>query len=206
MTAARIFPVVLGVLAIGGCAQPPKPPPAPVYSERIILLPSRDGRPSGVVVKRATGEQSLDQPYQAAELTSGADVPRQYAAAEVEQRYGTLLEVQPARPVTYMLFFNTGTAELTPQSRKYLGEVRERIADFPAAQVTVIGHTDRVGTPEANDALSFKRAAAVRDLLTRIGIPNEAIEVVGRGEREPLVPTPDGKAEERNRRVEIRLR
>jgi outer membrane protein OmpA-like peptidoglycan-associated protein len=40
----------------------------------------------------------------------------------------------------------------------------------------------------------------------RIGIPRDAIEVVGRGEREPVVQTADGVAEERNRRVEIKLR
>jgi outer membrane protein OmpA-like peptidoglycan-associated protein len=104
------------------------------------------------------------------------------------------------------LYFNTGTAELTPQSRASVDEVREKIKEFPAAQVTVIGHADRVGTPAANDALSRKRAAAIRDLLVQIGIPRQAIEVVGRGEREPIVLTPDGVAAERNRRVEIKLR
>jgi outer membrane protein OmpA-like peptidoglycan-associated protein len=52
----------------------------------------------------------------------------------------------------------------------------------------------------------LKRAAAIRDLLVQTGIPRDAIEVVGRGEREPLVQTADGKAEERNRRVELKLR
>jgi outer membrane protein OmpA-like peptidoglycan-associated protein len=116
------------------------------------------------------------------------------------------LQAQPARPFTYTLFFNTGTTELTTQSRGSLLEVRQKVGTFPAAQVTVIGHADRVGSFEHNDALSLKRAAAIRDLLIEIGIPRAAIEIIGRGEREPLVPTADGVSEERNRRVEIKLR
>lgn len=195
-------------IALAACAQPPKPKPKPQpqYSERVILLPSQDGRPSAIVIRRATGEQELAAPYQALELAAGKELPAELSPAEVTKRYGGVLAVQPARPFSYALFFTTGTTELTSQSKASLNAVREKIKGFPAAQVTVIGHTDRVGTPEANDALSLKRAGVVRDMLVTIGIARDAIEVVGRGEREPLVPTPDGKAEERNRRVEIKLR
>ena len=192
-------------LSLIGCAQPPKPQP-PQYSERVILLPNRDGRPSAVVVKRASGEQELATPYQGIELSGEKEQAAQFDQTDVQQRYGNLLEAQPARPFSYLLFFNTATTELTAQSRASLNEVRQKIKGFPAAQVTVIGHTDRVGTVEANDALSLKRASAIRDMLIQIGIPKDAIEVVGRGEREPLVRTADGQAAERNRRVEIKLR
>jgi outer membrane protein OmpA-like peptidoglycan-associated protein len=206
MKAARIL---IPALLIAGCAQPPKPPPPPPkpqYSERIILLPNRDGRPSAVIVKRATGEQELAQPYESIGLTGSEEGAVASTAEEVQKRYGQVLAVQPARPFSYTLYFVTGRVELTPQSRASLNEVREKIKGFPAAQVSVIGHTDRVGTPEANDALSLKRAAVIRDMLLQIGIPRDAMEVVGRGEREPLVQTADGKSEERNRRVEIKLR
>jgi outer membrane protein OmpA-like peptidoglycan-associated protein len=190
-----------------GCAQPPKPAPKPPqYSERVILLPSPDGKPSAVIVKRATGEQQLATPYQGLDLAAGREQPTQYSETEVRQRYGGVMQAQPARPFSYTLFFNTGTTDLTAQSKAALNDVRQRIKGFPAAQVSVIGHTDRVGSSEANDALSLKRAAAIRDMLVQIGIPKDAIEVVGRGEREPLVQTGDGKSEERNRRVEIKLR
>ena len=203
----KAFIAIAVALAVAGCAQPkPKPKPAPRYSERVILLPNRDGRPSAVIVKRATGEQELSSPYQGLELSGSREQPAQLSASDVQSRYGGVLEAQPARPFSYTLYFRTGTAELTAQSKAALGEVRQKIKGFPAAQVTVIGHTDRVGNPDSNDALSLKRAAAVRELLVHAGIPRDAIEVVGRGEREPLVQTADGKAEERNRRVEIKLR
>jgi outer membrane protein OmpA-like peptidoglycan-associated protein len=117
-----------------------------------------------------------------------------------------VLEVQPARPFTYTLYFVSATAQLTPQSRESLQDVTEKIKSFPAAQVAVIGHTDRVGNDSENDLLSIKRASVVRDMLIEIGIPTETIEVVGRGEREPIVRTADGVSEEKNRRVEIKLR
>jgi outer membrane protein OmpA-like peptidoglycan-associated protein len=46
----------------------------------------------------------------------------------------------------------------------------------------------------------------VRDELVKVGIAADRIRVEGRGEREPLVPTPDEVAEPRNRRVEISVR
>lgn len=197
--------VILAVaLSIVGCAQPPKPQPK--YSERVILLPNKDGRPSAVVVKRVTGEYELAAPYESIELRAGQEQQKTYAQEDVQQRYGEMLDVQPARPFTYTLFFITAMTQLTPQSSASLHEVRQKIKSFPAAQVSVIGHTDRVGNDVENDVLSLKRAVAIRDMLIQTGIPKEAIEVVGRGEREPLVRTADGVAEDKNRRVEIKLR
>ncbi|HEX2827304.1 MAG TPA: OmpA family protein [Burkholderiales bacterium] len=204
--AIRTVIAAAAAVAVLGCAEPPKPKPAPVYSERIVLLPNKDGRDSAVIVKRATGDQRISTPYEAVDLVGSKESRNELAQEEVEKRYGGVLEAQPARPFTYTLYFTTGTTELTAASRQSLNEVRSKIKGFPAAQVTVTGHTDRVGGSEANDALSLKRAAAIRDLLVRIGIPRDAIEVVGRGEREPVVQTADGVAEERNRRVEIKLR
>ena len=193
-------------VALFGCAEPPKSAPKPTYSERIILLPNKDGRSSAVVVRRATGDQEISKPYEAVELVGGKEQRTELARQDVEQRYGSVLKAQPARPFTYTLYFTTGTVELTAQSRQSLNDVRQRIKGFPAAQVSVIGHTDRVGSVESNDALSLKRAAAIRELLVQIGIARDAIEIVGRGEREPVVQTADNIAEERNRRVEIKLR
>ena len=73
-------------------------------------------------------------------------------------------------------------------------------------EILVIGHTDRVGKLEANDSLSVQRAESVKKLLLAAGIAAGSMEVSGRGEREPLVPTADEIAEERNRRVEINIR
>ena len=57
-----------------------------------------------------------------------------------------------------------------------------------------------------DDGLSLRRAERVRNDLIGRGIPGDKIQVAGRGEREPLVPTEDEVAEPRNRRVEITVR
>jgi outer membrane protein OmpA-like peptidoglycan-associated protein len=193
--------IVLISACLVSCAQPKQK-----YSERIILLPNKDGRKSALVVRRATGEFELAAPYQSVELINGQQQQKTYAEADVQQRYGEVLDVQPARPFTYTLYFVSAMTQLTLQSKESLNDVTQKIKSFPAAQVTVIGHTDRVGTDSENDVLSLKRANTVRDMLIQIGISKDAIEVVGRGEREPLVRTADGVSEEKNRRVEIKLR
>ena len=73
----------------------------------------------------------------------------------------------------------------------------------PGGEIVVTGHTDRQGTVEANDQLSLQRALALRALFIERGFPPERIEAVGRGEREPLVPTADEVPEPRNRRAEL---
>ena len=70
----------------------------------------------------------------------------------------------------------------------------------------MVGHTDRQGTVEANDALSLRRAQAIADLLVAQGFAPELISARGRGEREPLVPTADEVVEPRNRRAEVIVR
>jgi outer membrane protein OmpA-like peptidoglycan-associated protein len=87
-----------------------------------------------------------------------------------------------------------------------LDRISREVARRPAAEVIAIGHTDRVGNAQQNDALSLQRAERARELLVRMGIPPARITTVGRGEREPLVPTDDEVAEPRNRRVEITVR
>jgi outer membrane protein OmpA-like peptidoglycan-associated protein len=108
--------------------------------------------------------------------------------------------------VSFTLFFIFGTDTPTPESAQFLGQVSGEVGRRPAAEVIVIGHTDRVGSDQQNDALSLQRAERIRQELVRLGIATDSILTVGRGEREPLVPTEDEVSEPRNRRVEITVR
>jgi outer membrane protein OmpA-like peptidoglycan-associated protein len=87
-----------------------------------------------------------------------------------------------------------------------LGRMLEELRRRPAADIVVIGHTDRVGAEEGNDELSLQRAERVKSDLASQGIPPERIRAAGRGEREPVVATEDNVDEPRNRRVEISVR
>jgi len=198
---ARLLPVallgaVLGLL--GGCAT--------VVSDRIILLPQADGRPSAVEVTAGSQTLRLDQPYATAELRDGRLTPATTTAEAVRATYGALLAQQPARPRSFTVQFEPNGNRLAAGAEAVLTEMRAALAVLPAAEVVITGHTDRVGSVEANDRLSLARAESVRDILAAAGVPRSAMSVAGRGEREPVVPTADEVAEARNRRVEIKIR
>jgi len=176
--------------------------------DRIVLLPGPDGKLGAVLVRSAAGEVRLDTAYAAAEVTqAGAIAQGREDAASVARRFGAVLAAQPPRPASFTLYFAAGSAtELAPESRAVMDGLRAELAQRPAPEILVIGHTDRVGNADANDALSASRAQTVRDMLVASGVKAFSLDVAGRGEREPLVATADGVAEPRNRRVEISVR
>jgi len=191
----------LGLLLLAGCAKPAR-------DDLYVLLPGKDGQSSGAVTVESGGKQAtLDQPYEAARVKEPGRVePGTVTPEQVQQAFGPALAAQPPRPVSFTLYFLENRDELTPESKPILTQVIAEIARFPAPEIVVIGHTDRVGPLARNDALSLQRAGRMRDELVKAGVDPARIRVEGRGEREPLVPTPDEVAEPRNRRVEINIR
>jgi outer membrane protein OmpA-like peptidoglycan-associated protein len=124
----------------------------------------------------------------------------------VQQQFGGALSARPPRPVSYILYFITGKDELTPESQQMMEQIKAELTRRAYPEITVIGHTDSVGGPAYNDALSLKRAEAMRQRLVEAGISPELIKVAGRGSREMIVQTDAGVSEPRNRRVEINVR
>ena len=148
----------------------------------------------------------LDRPYAAARLTTSGPRPYTSNPQEVEVLFGAALAAQPLRPTSFTLYFIEGGDEFTAESKQILESVFSEIAKYPVPDLVIIGHTDRVGSDPFNDALALRRAESVRAALIRRGLAPENIVATGRGKREPLVPTADGVAEPRNRRVEIIVR
>lgn len=172
--------------------------------ETFVVLPSADGHIGTVVVQRGDTRQVLNQPY-AASRSGEAEVTRA-SPAEVERTYAATLHALPDRPASFLLYFVTGTDDLTEESKPELERMLAAMRARPLPDVLVIGHTDTVGEEATNDQLSGQRAERVKGFLIGIGIPGERIRTAGRGERELLVPTADEVDEPRNRRVEINVR
>lgn len=175
--------------------------------EQVILLPQTDGGKGAVVVRQGASEVLLDKPY--ARARAGASGRLEVGAADpaaVKRDFGPVLSAMPLAPVSFNVYFIFGQDDLTEESRKAILPVLENMARRPAAEIMVIGHTDRTGPDAVNDALSLKRAERVKDMLVQSGIRADRIAVAGRGSREPLVDTPEGVSEPRNRRVEINVR
>jgi outer membrane protein OmpA-like peptidoglycan-associated protein len=185
--------------------------PAAEPKLRVVLLPQNapDGQPraTAVEIRSGTAVLVLDKPFAVAERNdAGQLTERTASAAEIQARYAAVLKVEPPSPETLVLRFLQGTSKLTPDSEADLPKLIEMAKSRPGGEILVVGHTDRLGTVEANDALSLKRAQAIVDLLTAQGFARDLISARGRGEREPLVPTADEVAEPRNRRVEVTVR
>jgi outer membrane protein OmpA-like peptidoglycan-associated protein len=185
---------------VAGCASPP--------AERVVLLPGPDGKAGAVVVAtNAGGSMLLDQPYTAVAINNQGRINAvREDAASVRVRYQAALDAQPARPVSFSVFFVRGKDEITMESKPLVEKLKAEIARRPAPEIMVIGHTDRVGSDASNDILSLKRAEAMRNALVKAGIAASSISIAGRGEREPLVPTADEVAEPKNCRVEVNVR
>ena len=189
---------LLLALLLAGCAARPQ--------GTVVLLPDAQGRDTAVLVQQDGGELLLDRPHAAAELTSRGPLKAESSGAQVQARFGAALAARPATPQQFTLYFVEGKDEFTDESKRALDGVLAEIAQRPVPDVLVIGHTDKVGNDAFNDALSRQRAEVVRRALVARGVAAENIVVVGRGKREPIVPTADGVAEARNRRVEILVR
>ena len=184
---------------------PPQIPEAP--KEKVVLLPDADGKAGALTVTTPRGEVVLDRAYAGADVFAQGRVERSEAdAAAVQKRFSAALGARPPQPVSFTVYFVFGKEELTAESLAQFDRIKAEVAARPAPEVIVTGHTDRVGAVAYNDALSLKRAGAVRDALVAAGVRSAQIEAAGRGEREPAVPTADEVAEPRNRRVEITVR
>lgn len=195
-------PIVAGAVAILYLILSAQP------TSRVVLLPDADGKTGTLLVKTEGGEQRLSSAYGSASVnTRGALTLQTDDAAQVTQRYATTLDARPAAPVSFLLYFEFGSAvDIAPAFQPVLAQLVAALPAFPAPEITVIGHTDTMGTLESNDLLSLQRAETVRDLLLQAGVRAATLDVSGRGEREPVVPTADEVPEQKNRRVEINLR
>ena len=112
----------------------------------------------------------------------------------------------PVVPRTYQVFFDFDSVSLTAEARRTIRDAAANSRLLDVKRLILTGHADRAGTDAYNLTLSRRRADAVRAEFAKIGIPVDDVSVLAKGESEPLLPTPDGAREPRNRRVEIILR
>jgi outer membrane protein OmpA-like peptidoglycan-associated protein len=175
--------------------------------ELIVLLPGPDGSVGAIdVSKRGADPVTLDRAYAGAESALLGFDAIAVSEDRVRSDFAHALDAQPPEPVTYVLYFEEGSTDVVPGSRPELAQMLHDVETRIVADIQVTGHTDRVGSVENNDRLARERATMVRAVLVRQGIAPGAVRASGRGEREPLVPTPDEVREPRNRRVSVTVR
>jgi outer membrane protein OmpA-like peptidoglycan-associated protein len=99
--------------------------------------------------------------------------------------------------------FKVGSAVLQGEAQNDLHRFADVIKEFDKTNVTVIGHTDSVGTESANQKLSEDRAAAVRNLLVARGVAAGRVTTLGLGEGKPVADNATEYGRQLNRRIEI---
>jgi outer membrane protein OmpA-like peptidoglycan-associated protein len=121
--------------------------------------------------------------------------------ANVEQQGEALLVTFPGE-----VLFDSGSSSLAPGAGGRLDQLADTLDRHPDMLVIVKGHTDDEGSEAANQALSERRADAVRSYLVAKGISPARITAVGLGESQPLVTNTSAEGRQQNRRVELELR
>jgi outer membrane protein OmpA-like peptidoglycan-associated protein len=101
--------------------------------------------------------------------------------------------------------FPPGRATLQPEALANLDKVVEFVNRDPARKVRIEGHTDARGSANLNQALSQRRAEAVREALVARGVDAARISAIGMGKDNPVAPNDSEAGRARNRRVEIIL-
>ncbi|WGS84125.1 OmpA family protein [Methylomonas sp. UP202] len=197
MTINRMKPLTL-LLAVApmfvGCS-----------SSYLVLLEDHDGSTGQVVFKSADGETVLDRAGSATRIDRKGDV-FQADQKQIESDFGRALGSEPVRPEVYLLYFETGGTRLTAESAAQLPKIIESASRHPAADISIIGHTDTVGAAADNETLAKERAEQVAKLFGAGQLDVKEIAVTSHGEKNPLVKTADETPEPKNRRVEVTIR
>lgn len=155
-------------------AEPPTPPAAEAPPPEVAAAPAAEP-------PREEAQPAPPAP-EASEQIAVVPAPAEPAAP-----------TEPARTLEQIVlgtdaYFGFDKADLTDQARRKLDTVvveRARSAEEP--RIRIVGHADRIGSPDYNLNLSQRRADAVRAYLVEQGMDEAAIEVEARGETDPIV-------------------
>jgi len=103
------------------------------------------------------------------------------------------------------LTFDYNKSDIKPEFFGALDQNVKVMKENPTVKVELHGHTDSIGSDAYNQALSERRANAVREYLVSHGIDSGRVTSKGMGEKDPIASneTPEGRA--KNRRVEFTI-
>lgn len=161
-----------------------------------VAVIERHGKPQEEIIDKANSRTSLA--YRSAS--------RVLAEKKLPKRDVALVRDLPPKPFEVTLYYDEADTRIVPESRGSLEAVLAEVAKRPGAEIQITGYTDRKGKDDDNDVLSQKRADRILAQFADNGVPRENMVAVGRGERDPVVPTEDEIEEPRNRRVVVTVR
>ena len=179
---------------------------------RLVLVTNRFDagrkrcRPEGTFVLSGTNLTSLDSHWERSpQRPVKGPWLRESPNAGPPIEYPYALELELCGQLrTYELAFASGSDQLLGTDWPILGALAELLKNEPSTRIQVSGHTDSTGDAAKNEALSERRAAAVKQVLVdKYSVDEGQVETQGFGADQPVVAndTPENRA--LNRRVEI---
>ena len=134
----------------------------------VVLMPDLDGKVGAVNVSNSAGSIDIATTHQATTVSgrkSSPSVPVVLKKQEIEAVFLQALRAQPKAPVHFLLYFISGSNELREDSLAVVEAIIQTIEKRSSVYISIVGHTDTVGTDEYNYTLSKGRAEAVARLL-----------------------------------------
>ena len=117
---------------------------------------------------------------------------------------GRAVDQAPAPADSRLVYFDYDSFVIKPEFQAVIAAHARFLRAQPTRKVAIEGHTDERGGREYNLALGQKRAEAVRDALSILGVPSGQMEAVSFGKEKPVVLGSEEAAFAKNRRAEIR--
>ena len=186
-------------LVLSGCAP----------TTTVVLLPDPDGKVGALTVSTDAGSVDIAKAGEATTVKSKTSLPSKptiLSEDKIAATFGDVLASLPEQPIHFILYFKSGSTELTKESTDLLPKILETVEERESQSISVVGHTDTAGNRQYNYKLSTLRAKAVSRLLVEKGVKKMYIKSTSHGEENPLVKTADNVNEPRNRRVEVIVR
>lgn len=114
-----------------------------------------------------------------------------------------ILKIQRENFVFKPVYFDYDKSDIKPEFHDFLKSIVRTIQGHSDLRVKVTGHTDSDGTFDYNDGLSQRRADAIINFFTSIGLKRDRIVIDFKGERNPVETNQTSEGRRKNRRVDF---
>ena len=204
--------VVAGLL-LAGCAQDPSRPMTRTQSGALIgalggavvgAMAYKKNRTKGAVVGAVGGGLAgaavgsyMDSQRRDLEKNLAAEI--QSGQARVQKLSDQVVLIT----MTNQTAFDTDSSSIKPGFHSTMDKLADVVVRYGKTTLTIVGHTDNVGTNDYNQRLSERRALSVAQYLESRRVNGMRLATAGKGEAQPVASNASEAGRQANRRVEI---